>query len=229
MDKQERLWSIQDAAAYLNVAVKTVTRMIQRGDLPAVRVGNQWRFVPRQLAAWLDAQQQTPRGIAELLRTEPTTVPLDRLVGTDGIVPQSPAADAAGVLRELAGAVARIFPDRDPGDYAAALADREAIVSTAIGSGVAVPHLRRVEHNPAGSLRLVLLTTRRPVNFGGVPCSVFFLPVTDDLVLHLRLLQKVTYLARHDQFAEDLPLQVDAADVLRLIVQSERSPHYELA
>jgi excisionase family DNA binding protein len=47
--------------SYLRVNAHTVYRLIRSGDLPAVRVGRQWRFRRQDVEAWLDGQRQ-PRG-----------------------------------------------------------------------------------------------------------------------------------------------------------------------
>lgn len=42
---------------YLKVTSRTIYRLIKAGDLPAVRIGRQWRFCRSDLDAWLDRQQ----------------------------------------------------------------------------------------------------------------------------------------------------------------------------
>src|SRR5512137_2663011 len=39
-----KLLTVKDAAEYLNVSEKTVLRLIRRGELPASKVGGQWRL-----------------------------------------------------------------------------------------------------------------------------------------------------------------------------------------
>ena len=43
-----------EVMAYLRVNTRTIYRLIRTGDLPAVRVGRQWRFRRVDLDAWLD-------------------------------------------------------------------------------------------------------------------------------------------------------------------------------
>jgi excisionase family DNA binding protein len=46
---------------YLNLNLKTVYRLIKSGQLPAVRVGRQWRFKKRDLDVWLGGLQPAPQ------------------------------------------------------------------------------------------------------------------------------------------------------------------------
>lgn len=46
----------EEVLASLKVTPRTIYRLIRTGELPAVRVGRQWRFRQDDLDAWLDAQ-----------------------------------------------------------------------------------------------------------------------------------------------------------------------------
>lgn len=45
----ERLLTIPEAAEHLRVSVKTIRRWISGADLPAAKLGTQWRIRPRDL------------------------------------------------------------------------------------------------------------------------------------------------------------------------------------
>jgi len=49
--------TMDDVLGYLRVTSRTIYRLIKAGDLPAVRVGRQWRFRQSDLDAWLNRQQ----------------------------------------------------------------------------------------------------------------------------------------------------------------------------
>lgn len=46
----------EEVLTYLKVTPRTIYRLIRTGELPAVRVGRQWRFRQSDLDAWLDRQ-----------------------------------------------------------------------------------------------------------------------------------------------------------------------------
>lgn len=52
-----RFMTTDEVLGYLRVNSRTIYRLIRRGDLPAVRVGRQWRFRQSDLDAWLDRQR----------------------------------------------------------------------------------------------------------------------------------------------------------------------------
>ena len=47
----------EEVLAYLNVTPRTIYRLIRTGELPAIRIGRQWRFRRSDLDAFLDRQQ----------------------------------------------------------------------------------------------------------------------------------------------------------------------------
>jgi excisionase family DNA binding protein len=47
----------EDVLGYLKTTPRTIYRLIRTGELPAVRVGRQWRFRRSDLDAWVDRQR----------------------------------------------------------------------------------------------------------------------------------------------------------------------------
>jgi excisionase family DNA binding protein len=47
----------EDVLDWLQVTPRTVYRLIRTGELPAVRVGRQWRFRKADLESWLAARE----------------------------------------------------------------------------------------------------------------------------------------------------------------------------
>jgi excisionase family DNA binding protein len=49
----------EEVLTYLKVTPRTIYRLIRTGELPAVRIGRQWRFRRGDLDSWLDRQRHT--------------------------------------------------------------------------------------------------------------------------------------------------------------------------
>jgi excisionase family DNA binding protein len=47
----------EEVLGYLRVTPRTIYRLIRSGELPAIRVGRQWRFRCTDLDDWLDRQR----------------------------------------------------------------------------------------------------------------------------------------------------------------------------
>ncbi|GAB6939548.1 helix-turn-helix domain-containing protein [Isoptericola variabilis] len=58
----EPYWSVADTAHAGQVNHMTVRRAIDRGDLPAYRIGRVLRIRPEDAQAWITAKPATPSG-----------------------------------------------------------------------------------------------------------------------------------------------------------------------
>jgi len=52
-----QLLTLTEAAHLLHVSTKTLQRMIRSGDLPALKVGGQWRLRESQLVNWIQSRE----------------------------------------------------------------------------------------------------------------------------------------------------------------------------
>lgn len=52
---QDRLWTVAEVADHMRVSNMTVYRLIKSGDLPAIRVGKNYRIRGKELTDYIDA------------------------------------------------------------------------------------------------------------------------------------------------------------------------------
>lgn len=62
---RESMLTIKEVARYLHVVPLTIYRMIDRGDLPAAKVGKVWRIRRQDVEAYLDRPASRPKGEKE--------------------------------------------------------------------------------------------------------------------------------------------------------------------
>ncbi|SFA69637.1 transcriptional regulator, AlpA family [Poseidonocella pacifica] len=60
-DTADQAMTVRDVAGYLNVDVKTVYRLVKRGDLPGFKVAGAWRFKRSDLNSWIDMQKESAK------------------------------------------------------------------------------------------------------------------------------------------------------------------------
>jgi excisionase family DNA binding protein len=60
-----RLLTLSQAAELLHVSTRTIQRMIRRHELPAFKVGGQWRLRESQLVNWLEDRENAPQNSAK--------------------------------------------------------------------------------------------------------------------------------------------------------------------
>jgi excisionase family DNA binding protein len=56
MDRTQRLLTIEEVAAYMQVSRFTVYRLAKGHSIPASKVGRQWRFQREEIERWMQEQ-----------------------------------------------------------------------------------------------------------------------------------------------------------------------------
>lgn len=57
MENDTEVLIAKEAAAFLKVHVETIRRLARRGDIPAFKVGKDWRFYKAELRRWSEEQK----------------------------------------------------------------------------------------------------------------------------------------------------------------------------
>ncbi len=55
------VFTLKEVAEYLNVHPDTVRRYVKRGELPAFKIGTDWRFNKESIDRWRKAQEERCR------------------------------------------------------------------------------------------------------------------------------------------------------------------------
>lgn len=55
------LLNAKQVAARLALSERMITKMATEGNIPAIRVGSQWRFDPVDIQAYIDANRMQPK------------------------------------------------------------------------------------------------------------------------------------------------------------------------
>lgn len=130
--------------------------------------------------------------------------------------------DKPAILRELS----RLMAERTGGeeeDILRAVEEREAVLSTGIGYGVAIPHGRAAT---VPELSLVAGATPGGIDFDsvdGVPVRLFFLLVGPENAAgqHVKALSRIARVVRRDQVRERLLQVTTPTEFIQTIVDAE--------
>jgi PTS system nitrogen regulatory IIA component len=227
--ESDPLLTVKELAKYLRVNERTVLKLAGEGALPGVRVGNQWRFRKRLVDAWLDDQMigVSPARLRESKAggVTPRTLALEHCLAPEQVVAALEATTAMAVIEELAGHAERLGLVRDKTWFTGALIERENILSSAVGHGVAFPHT--VRRHPEQVVRPFVLVGRSQagVDFHAPDeqrVHLFFVLGLRYDELHLPWLAKLSRLLSSSDLLNALLAAPDADGVYALLVRAER-------
>ncbi len=221
--------TIKQLAEYLNVNDRTVAKLVSDDALPGVKVGNQWRFRKAMIDTWLDDQMLgvMPRYVdAPGLEGSPRRMlELDSCFQPDHVVPELEAATKNTVIEELAGVAARLGLVRDKTWFVGALIERENVMPSAMGNGVAFLHT--LQRNPEQVSRpfMLLGRSRHGVDFDaldGRPTHLFFALGLKFEELYLPWLHKLSHMFAHEGAVRSILEASDADAIFRAVAATER-------
>jgi PTS system nitrogen regulatory IIA component len=190
-----------DAARILNVDADEIVRWIRERGFPAHRVQDQFRINSVELQEWALAQGlKVPPDLLAINRNRPGAADLASALERGGMhvdVPGSSIDEVLAAIVQLPGIPGGI--DREL--LRELLIAREALSSTGVGNGIAVPHPRSpIALDVALPPTLLACFLKSPVDFNaidGKPVWLVFLLLSPTIQEHLRLLSQLSY-ALHD-------------------------------
>jgi PTS system nitrogen regulatory IIA component len=189
--------TVRDVSKLFNVSEKTIYRWVTQGVLPAYRVNDQYRFNRAELLEWATSRRMnvSPEIFAE---PESRATPLPGLVEAlqaGGIFYRIGGTDKASVLRAVVETL-RLPEEVDRDFLLRVLLAREALESTGIGDGIAIPHVRNPVVLHVSRPMITLCFLEQAVEFGaldGKPVSIVFSLISPTVRAHLRLLSRLSF------------------------------------
>ena len=128
--------TIEEVAKYLRVSERTVYDWAQKGEIPSGKIGTVWRFKKAEIEKWVNSRLSGTRLV-------PPVVPihLETIISPDRILflSYSSKRDALLALAENLAGAPQI---KNRQELAQEILKREELMSTAIGRGIAIPHVR---------------------------------------------------------------------------------------
>jgi PTS system nitrogen regulatory IIA component len=228
---------IKDVAELLNVSETTVRRWLKDGKIPAYQLNHQYRFSRGEIEDWMmKCKLKLGKDGFSLFEEKQIYPPLDdeeqqnkrngtqqyglyRAMYKGGVVSNVPAQTKQELIKMVMQQVApRLGLDADV--CAELLLDREALMPTALNSGLAVPHPRDIVLEIPGSDSIVTVFPEKPIDYGALDeqpvHTLFFLFSASDKT-HLHLLSKLAHLGSQPQALEFLASKPNQETLLAYI------------
>ncbi|MBR6143643.1 MAG: PTS sugar transporter subunit IIA [Treponema sp.] len=133
---EDSILTIEEVAKYLRVSERTVYDWAQRGEIPSGKIGAVWRFKKAEIEKWvnerLSSSKAAPADIKILVKD---------ILSPERIIFMNHQTKHDALL-ELSQNLATAPQIKDAKELEEAVFKREELMSTAIGMGLAIPHVR---------------------------------------------------------------------------------------
>ena len=186
------LLSARDAAKLLRTSERQIYRWVDAEEIPFQRIRDQVRFNRSELLEWA-ASRRLPVSLEAFADEEDPAPSLAEALRRGGVHPD---VAAEGRDEAIAAVVARtpLPANLDRELVTEMLIVREATSSTAIGEGIAIPHVRHPLIAAGAPATVSLSYLRTPLPFAapdGQPVFALFLIVSPTVRVHLQLLARL--------------------------------------
>ena len=133
---EDTILTIEEVANYLRVSDRTVYDWAQRGEIPAGKIGTVWRFKKSEVEKWVNERLSSSGK-----RIKDDVVQVKNILAPNRVIfiSQTSRHDA---LVELATALSSAPQVKRSDELISEILKREELMSTAIGRGIAIPHVR---------------------------------------------------------------------------------------
>ncbi|MBI9109153.1 MAG: PTS sugar transporter subunit IIA [Spirochaetales bacterium] len=191
------MFDVKSLAKLLSVSEKTVYRWISKKEIPVYKVGESYRFNQAEILEWTSRKKiKVSDNIFEEKRAVELPHPiLHECLAKGGIYYHISGSTRKEVLDSVVNVI-NLPEDVDRGFIADALIARENLGTTAIGNGMAIPHVRNpiIFHLQNPLVGLCFLD--EPIDFkapDGRLVDTLFTIITSNIHDHLYILSRLTY------------------------------------
>ena len=210
---------------------RIVEKLVNRGRIPAHRVGGEWRFNAIEITHWLEEQlpDLSDDELADLEKSHKSEdlhadLPVSQLLTIETVQVPLEARTKRSVLESLIEVAGRTWQIWEPAAVLKAVQEREQVLSTALGDGVAIPHPRNPLPEALGESVIAYGRTYSGIPFGGPKRSlsdIFFLVLCRDSRTHLQLLARLSRMVQLPNFLDDLRASDDNQSSFELICRAD--------
>ena len=133
---QDDILTIEEVARYLRVSDRTVYDWAQKGEIPAGKIGTVWRFKKSEVENWVNARLSSDSG-----KQSESQIQVRNILSPERVVfiNHSSKHDALVQLSEVLATAPQV---KNAAELTTEILKREELMSTGIGRGIAIPHVR---------------------------------------------------------------------------------------
>jgi len=208
--------TLEEVATYLRVSERTVYDWANKGEIPCGKIGTNWRFKRTEIERWVD--QRLGAGRAAI---RPDAVPLAKVLTGDR-VQMLDCESKEEALNALIDSLATAPEVKNRDELAREVFERESLMSTGIGFGVGVPHVRI---HSVSELVMAVGINRKPIDdyasLDDQPVRIICMVAAraDQHAQYLKILSAISGLLRQEAVRDALLAAKDSTEAYSILTQ----------
>lgn len=214
----------------LQVSEKTIYRWIKEKAIPFYHINHQYRFDKGEINDWIFANRVKVPGIistdkSEIFETQTgkKSPGVRELLVKGGIYYKIEGAESEECIRNSL-LLIKFSSEVSKDVIVQRILERERLMHTGMGNGVAFPHARSPVFSRAAEECISLCFLNSPIEYGaldGKPVHSLFFVLTSSLGRHLDCMTKLAFFCRDRAFIHLLETQAARGEIISLIEKRE--------
>lgn len=215
---------LKDLAILLDVPESAIRHLIDDKKIPFYKIKNQYLFNKTEINEWILQNKiiVSDRILNLKLTTKP--VQITKLIHNGGIHFNIKGNKVKDVIKNAINAIP-VPADISKKTIIDSLLEREEMMTTAVGHGIAFPHPRNPIIADVEMESIALCRLEHPVDFhalDGTAVHTLFVIISSNSKRHLEILSKISYVCQQQEFIALLESKASKDSILDLIAVIEQ-------
>lgn len=211
------IMTIDEVAEYIRVSERTVYDWAQKGELPGGKLGTTWRFKRDEIERWVNDRLTQPSQQRSVAATGGGILSPDRVLLVE-------KTDKQEILTRLVDLLAATPCVKNRDRLLEGIFEREKLMSTGIGFGVGVPHVRI---DSVTDLVMAAAVSKKPIadytSLDDTPVQIVCMLAarSDQHTKYIRTLSAISSRLKDAESRSEIIGSTDPAAVCRLLIGAE--------
>ena len=214
---EDDILTIEEVAKYIKISERTIYDWAQKGNIPAGKLGNVWRFRKSEIDQWINDKLKNTKA------KDPALNNLSHLLAPERVLVTN-FSTKRDIITALINSLAEAPQVKDRKKLEDTIWEREKLMSTGIGLGIGIPHVR------IGSVRDI--TVSIAVNkvdiidyqtLDDIPVRIVIMVAAaqNQHAEYLKLLSSISKLLKDETFRTNLLMQDDPLKIYNQLTKGE--------
>jgi len=219
--------TVKHIAELLDIPERAVYDLIRKKQIPCFHIHNQYKFNRSEIKEWVLARGIKVSNKLLLLDDSMQSISVEELITRGGIYYDVPGETPQEAIKNAVHVIS-LPPEVNRDEVVFSLLEREEMMTTGIGRGVAIPHPRSPVIANAEHESIALCFLKKAIDFKALdnePVHVLCVVLSTKPERHVGILARLAFLFQQDDFIALLKRRESPGVICGYIRQKETSQH----
>jgi len=214
---EDSILTIEEVAKYLKISERTIYDWAQKGDIPSGKLGNVWRFKKSEIDQWVNEKLKNNKNKETNISNLSSLLSPERVLITN-------FSTKRDILTALIDNISEAPQVKNRKKLEEAIWEREKLMSTGIGLGIGIPHIRI---NSVRDITVSVAINKTDIidyqSLDDISVKIVFMVAAaqNQHAEYLKLLASISKLLKDEVFRNKLLLEEDSMKIFNYLTAGE--------